>query len=409
MSIKRLVFMMCWGGLFFDFLLYSINTYYMDLGGVGQLYQSIIKCTLIAIFFCVYIYRGAFWNKGFFIDCVLLVIFGYVLLVVLINKDIKGDAGGNFINALDFHKGYLINYIFYYFLGKSIILVIDSEWFTRIVKYTFIIASCIILFSLDTSRTLFNSVIDSDLYKGSYLQIGDFFSIIVLVFLPYVNYNKKIHIVAFSLVILYFIGSRGSLYAFSFSILCVFLLSKLHSARENNFSTLNIAKFFLLAAVVLIAIYMISGEINLYEIIDIRMLAIIFGIENDYSMVARDVLMEQGLNDIISNPLSGYFAGQLYHAGDDQGPRWGAYIHSGLSYWRQFGLFPFLCYMSLWVYSIYLLWSFRLFKHTIRYQVSLLVFTFCFIETLFIRSYFSSYLMVAFGLISSLNVVKKNV
>ncbi len=409
MSIKRLVFMMFWGGLLFDFLLYSVNTYYTNLGGEGQLYQSIIKCILIAVFFCVYIYSGTFWNKGLFIDCVLFIIFGYVLLVILINKDVQGDAGGDFINALDFHKGYLINYIFYFFLGKSIILVIDSELFTRVVKYTFIIASCVILFSFDTSRTLFNTIIDNDLYKGSYLQIGDFFSIIALVFLPYVYHNKKIYIFIFSLVVLYFIGSRGSLYAFSLTVLCIFLLSKFYSKRENNFGALNNARFYLLWCVVLIVIYIMPDEMNLYEFIDIRMLAIMFGIENDYSMVARDALMVQGLNDIISNPFSGNFAGQLYHAGDDQGPRWGAYIHSGLSYWRQFGLFPFFCYISLWLYSIYLLRLFRLFKHTISYQVSLLVFTFCFIETLFIRSYFSSYLMVAFGMISSLNVVKKNV
>lgn len=64
----------------------------------------------------------------------------------------------------------------------------------------------------------------------------------------------------------------------------------------------------------------------------------------------------------MNNFFWGDFSGQLKHYGDDQGTRWGGYIHSILSYWRQFGLIPFILFSLLWFYSFVFILMKKIYK-----------------------------------------------
>ncbi|MDO9384672.1 MAG: hypothetical protein Q7T86_17635 [Hyphomicrobiaceae bacterium] len=55
----------------------------------------------------------------------------------------------------------------------------------------------------------------------------------------------------------------------------------------------------------------------------------------------RAELLKYGVNDIISSPIVGKYAGQLQRGG------FGGYIHNALSAWQNFGLIAFILYLTL--------------------------------------------------------------
>lgn len=113
--------------------------------------------------------------------------------------------------------------------------------------------------------------------------------------------------------------------------------------------------------------------------------------KEDISYIARNRLFDSGLNDILENPLSGKFGGQLTSSiTDETGRRWGAYIHNILSYYRQFGLIPFVFLINLLVYS-----SVKLFNADKKFIPILL---FLLISILFSRSYSFPFIFIIFGI-----------
>ena len=112
--------------------------------------------------------------------------------------------------------------------------------------------------------------------------------------------------------------------------------------------------------------------------------------KEDTSYIARNKLFDSGLNDILENPLLGKFGGQLTSSiTDATGRRWGGYIHNILSYYRQFGLIPFILLVNLLVHS-----TNKLVKTNKKFIPILL---FLLISILFSRSYSFPFVFIIIG------------
>lgn len=384
--------------MLFDILLYCSNTYWFDTPGYLQLYLSIIKVLCVSVFFLLYVSTLKFNKKEIIIDVIVLIIWLYISFVIFLNKDTYGIAGKEFVSALDQHKGFLINFLFYYVLGKS--LYIDDKVISvrvYILFYFFLILAMLI--SFDVNKFVLLSISEDSIYTGSYLQIGDFLSILSLIFLAYIRSEKLQYLlIILSGLMLYLVGSRGALYAFLLTITIYIIYD-----FRNMINIRKVLLIFILSSFFLLCVGVFSDIYSDFNLKDSRMLSILFSYDDDYSANARNILLSQGLEDIMNNFFWGDFSGQLKHYGDDQGTRWGGYIHSILSYWRQFGLIPFILFSLLWFYSFVFILMKKNIQISTRNKTTFLILIFCFMEMLFVRSYFTSYLLIGLGL-SSTNI-----
>lgn len=388
-----------YGIMLFEFFIYVINAYIYETNSVLLLILSLLKLTG-SVLFCILHYKDKIrCSSEFFMDAIYLLFSLSIVFTIFINRNIVGVAGDGFVNALDYHKTYMINLYFYYFLGKSLYAG-DLDIIKKMSQLVYIVMVFLMIFSFDIENFVLVSVVGDELFKGSYLRIGDLFAIVS--FIMFINASKVRYIyilVVISTIILYFIGSRTSLYCFILSTMGVFIFYR--GVLINNAYLILCLFYSFLIFMVVTALVNTNIIITLQES---RMLAIFTGLDNDYSSIARNALLYQGLEDIYNNPLFGSFAGQLNHYGDDQGTRWGGYIHNILSFWRQFGFFSFISIVTLYLFACTNLWINRFVVKEPFFVTGLLLF--CIVEILFARSYLTAYIFLALGVASVMGIGK---
>lgn len=236
----------------------------------------------------------------------------------------------------DFTDYYLILlYILYffsgYFLGKSILFY----------KYKYLFFLSVILMSTTTIYlTDWNNLKFLFIDEGNnYLRLAES---MVFCSLGAISYSRKYYTgMAFYLlgiVTLFIINSRFSLGLFTI----IGLVILIHRFRFKA--------FFSLALFILLIFSTISIDFDSELLKSNRVLRLIINPQLDTSLNLRETINSLGLEDIKKNWFLGDFKGQLRY-GD-----FGFYIHNGLSFWRQYGLIPFvsLCIglISIWLLSI---------------------------------------------------------
>tara|TARA_Y100000814_G_scaffold86081_1_gene57861 strand:- start:633 stop:1118 length:486 start_codon:yes stop_codon:yes gene_type:complete len=156
--------------------------------------------------------------------------------------------------------------------------------------------------------------------------------------------------------------------------------------KEHRFKTLLL---------LLTGIYFLDTFLMLKED---RMFVIIFG-GFDTSQSIREKFLHMGLNDIKMVWPFGHFMGDV----NSNYGRVGTYIHSYLSFLRQFGLIPFLA-LSVLVTACYLkivkLWFL---KGNRNINFLFYFTTFVLVEIMFARSYLHSFLWMGLSGISMIN------
>lgn len=129
---------------------------------------------------------------------------------------------------------------------------------------------------------------------------------------------------------------------------------------------------------------------------------IINGVSNDQSLNERQAMFYSGLVDIYNSPILGKFGGQLQNDSSYwYEERWGAFIHNIFSYYRQFGLIPFLIINYLILYVLFL--SFKIKSQNKIMFLGMLFFT---IEQYFVRSFTSPYICAFIGYYSNGNLLR---
>ncbi|MBK3872127.1 O-antigen ligase family protein [Stutzerimonas frequens] len=143
--------------------------------------------------------------------------------------------------------------------------------------------------------------------------------------------NRSLSLALMAIIIgsLYFTGSRTELFL-AIAALSIWVLLNL---------TRNILVISMSAALVLIpAAYFLKDKIG-----D----RIVPNLSQDASLTMRGEFLYKGLEGIYKSPIYGDYMGQVRDFGET-----GAYIHNALSVWQQFGIMPFLIYISLCTFSV---------------------------------------------------------
>ena len=150
------------------------------------------------------------------------------------------------------------------------------------------------------------------------------------------KYFVSLLLISLCSISLWFSISRSSFFLFLIVASLIILINS-----KNKY--INI----ILLSSVAIYLYYVAYSLytNISNIHQYKIIRFIFQPSTDSSLVARLYFFREGIEAISANPLFGKYGWQTERLG-----RFGAYIHNVMSFWAQFGLYPFL---SVVAYSSY--------------------------------------------------------
>ena len=271
----------------------------------------------------------------------------------------------------------LVQYWLFWFVGIHIKEIVGNVNFWKIMSYLWLSLAVMILYS-SLSNDIFGIVLDG---TGIYLMLADSFAIFSI-FLLCVNKDikKQTIIILISIICLFALFSRASLY-------CFVIMSFLFLYRENK-------KIFLIVALSFFAFIYFSISNG---IIEDRMLRLLIG-GSDTSQNMRTEHFYRGLEHLSNNWLLGSFMGDV----EKNFGNGGEYIHNYLSFWRQFGIIPFLAFFTILLYqTIYIFYAW--FKQRVSNPTLNILFyftIFALLEIITSRSYVFPYIWLSISGIS---------
>ena len=215
-------------------------------------------------------------------------------------------------------------YWMFWFVGLHIENIIAHSKAKLFFSISWILSIIMIIMNSLTNE-VFNIILEG---KTIYLMLGDTFAVLSIFVLVY---NKKfdLFIIILSMIALFALWSRASLYSFA-------IISSLYLFKEHKYKLL----FFLFL------VFLLANHIYIDK--DDRMLRIIFG-SFDASQTMRLKWYELGLKDLRLVWPFGYFMGDVSSNYGNSG----TYMHSYLSFLRQFGIVPFIIF-SITLLTFYL-------------------------------------------------------
>ena len=227
----------------------------------------------------------------------------------------------------------LIEYWLFWFVGINIKQIIDNKKFWKMMSYLWLMLVVMILHN-SFSNDIFGIILDG---TGIYLMLADSFAIFSIFLLCLSNdIRKQTIIILISIVCLFALFSRASLY-------CFVIIAFLFLYKENK-------KIFF--AVFLSFFVFIYFSISNGIIEDWMLRLLVGGADASYTMRAED--LNRGLSSLSDNWILGSFMGDV----ESNFGNSGEYIHNYLSFWRQFGLVPFLTLVLILLYQVSYIFSF---------------------------------------------------
>ena len=220
----------------------------------------------------------------------------------------------------------LVQYWLFWFAGLYIKDILGNDKFWKLMSYLWLTLVCMILYSA-FSNNIFGIMLDG---AGIYLMLADSFAIFSIFILCVTkNTKKQTFIIFVAIICLFALFSRSSLY-------CFVIVAFLFLYNQNK-------KVFFISLLSFVAFIYFSVNNGLIED---RMLRLLVG-ASDTSQNMRQEHLIRGLNHLSNNWLLGTFMGDIESNFGNEG----RYIHNYLSFWRQFGLIPFLVFFLLLGYK----------------------------------------------------------
>ncbi|MDG2754629.1 hypothetical protein P7M17_03345 [Vibrio parahaemolyticus] len=374
--------------------------YYQGIINIPSIFSAIYLVKILFSFFAtIYIVKNRCFNRKWMILCsVVFVTFAFKLTY---NFDMYGHTRGDYKSAFEYNLPYLVDYVFYFSLGcyLSIYNPISERFRYWIIFFLF----SIIIVNIDFSmlRININSFVSPD-FHSSYIWFSD---MIVLTTIIYMvgegKSSNNFYILIFLWVLSFFLISRTVFILLGLMVFLNLSLKILYSYNKRKLTLLFFIFLFLcMFFYYFYGVSIIEGSGGL-DLSNNRIYKLyLYGLSSDSSMNERQLMFLSGINDIANNPLLGSFGGQLSINTDYwHEPRWGAFIHNIFSYYRQFGLVPFLAINILVLMGVFSLYKFEKF--------GLLFFGFVFfaIELYVFRSFTSPYVYVFIGYVSNKRIV----
>jgi len=271
----------------------------------------------------------------------------------------------------------LMGYWIFWIIGGYFPKIISSPYYRQILLILWLAVTGAIIANALSNPLAFALILDR---QSIYLLLADAYALFTLLLIFGLHSSFfRIIVAIVAMITLFGMWSRTSFYAF----LAVFMLY----LWQNNRGML------LVTIAALVALFF-NG---LGDIANERMLRIITG-GSDRSLSMRAHILQTGLMELDRVWLLGQFMGDVeYKMGSS-----GYYIHNYLSFWRQFGLIPFLILVLLAGYN-FLLIGLRWIRYQLDTQGSILFYvtTFIVIEIVISRSFLHPYIWFSLAAIPS--------
>jgi hypothetical protein len=310
-----------------------------------------------------------FWRNALFAFCTC-----YIVGVIAYNHYFRQLE----FSVLSFNAIIMMWYFISFFIGSELKISYGPKG-SRIILglYIMLVLNVFLNYNLGDERIQ----MDYD-HLGIFLFMGDSFALWSLFTIAQYRTRYLSVFIAFtSIVCLYLISSRSSLYGFMFVLPFIF----------RNTKHVMIRVTFIVLAALMLVFFLLNAE----ALMSSRMLKFLFTGE-DHSFYLREVIMERNMGDILNNWFWGDYAGQLRHG------VFGFYIHNYLSLWRQFGLIPFLIFLALLApFSVWFVKWLRGKKYQ-EYDFLFYMVLFLLVEIIFTRAYKSHYIWIGLGIMTNI-------
>jgi len=313
--------------------------------------------------------------------CVFL---AYTGVVVLFHLDEFAYARDARVTAAEYFSPLFFKYVAYALIGTH--LIHFYKFRALILLFTVVAGATVIQFTdFDILRIDVNSYIESA-NRGNYQFMGDAMSVsaLVLVALSRSVWLRGAILVLGSIVI-FLIGSRTSFAVF-------FVTSVIFIGWVGSFRWVVPG-----AIIVFSSLFFYGNKVVDWDAVaesNPRMVKIFTEYEDDNSIIGRKERDEHGWQDISENIVLGKFGGQRELLGG--AASWASYMHNVVSYWRQFGLLPFIL-LALMSAHFALLCSRRRVELPHVYSVPFLLGVFLIIESVISRSFAFTHIHIFFG------------
>jgi len=370
--LKLLAFLM----FFHLFIFRPISKYFEYAWGIIRINITIISMLILLcylIIFLLYLIKTKYIiKKNYYIFSASTLLL-FIIILQLISFQHLSEYSDIYLKTI---SNTIIHYSILFIAGIHITELLKNIAVKTIIVISWIIfTSVLVLFSIANPKG-FYLVLNS---APIYLMLADTFAILTILIISMLKSNiMKIVLFFITIPILYALYSRASIVIFIF-VFGIYLFRK--------------HKKTLLLLIVLITI--LFSQINIFNILSIskedRMFRLFYGIK-DNSKKQRTVMLTDGLESIKKNWLTGTFLGEVEeHEGIA-----GHYIHNFLSFYRQFGIIPFIVFCVIVILLYFKVLLIYLFRETDKYfEFLFLYFTFTLMEIIIARSYTSPYIWFA--------------
>lgn len=241
------------------------------------------------------------------------------------------------INSKMSYEYFKYNLLMIYGYTMYFLIGFYYEGYERYAKTVYILYAILTLnvfLNIDPQTLLINfQNVEGDAY-GLYQFLGDTYAIFAFATVTLVKSRiMRIFILIVSFLALFALMSRTSLYMFVLAMIIYMFI------KERAFTLIYIGLIVLLTS-----LFLTYGGEYIDKVLDSRMLKTFQPDANRGSVDERIVQAKVGLKAIEEHWFEGDYGGDIIHYGE-----FGNYIHSYLGLLRQYGIIPFLVFISLMV------------------------------------------------------------
>ena len=231
--------------------------------------------------------------------------------------------------ALKGSAGLLVFWVLMFTIGFFLNIQQKWVWYGQLVGFIFM--TLLTLLNIDFSKMMFFPRQEYFEIKGvaSYQGFARSFVVTTILLLAF-NRRLLSQVLIFTIgcVTLFFIGARSEFYGFI--LVGGIWIAQFFWQRGIDYRIL----FLFVVMVLIFSVFAVEG---LHSSRQLQ----IFDLSSSGSWQRRLELFNKGWYAIMRSPLFADYAGQIIEGG------FGAYIHNGISAWRQFGLVGFFLYMGI--------------------------------------------------------------
>jgi len=283
--------------------------------------------------------------------------------------------------ALEGGGGLVVFWVVLFFIGYF--LDFNRGWFWRGLLLSFGAMAALTLLNIDPSRVMF--YVRQPQVTEHVASYQGFARSVVATAILLLAFSRRlagqIAVLAVGAAVLFFVGARSEFFGF-------LLVGGVWAGW--SFVQRSLPKKIVVGLAVLLLGMAVFSSVGLRGSRQLQVL----DLSSASSWQARQELLEEGVAEIVASPLVGEFAGQMTTRG------FGAYIHNGLSAWRQFGLVGFLLYAgmalaSMW-FAVEAVWLKR--RQTPRWMAALYLNVMCVVLIVVAKSVFWELPALAWGL-----------